>query len=233
MKELGIKFVVIDPYCNCTASTMGDKWIAPRPGTDAALAEAIAYIWIKDDTYDKFFIENRTYGFAEWKKHILGKGEDKTPKTAGMGCQDLRYSRTYYYSPGQRMGSQEDHVGRRQYLRRDWRLPRSLCHRVGQTMRFADGHAGFRQTRCQLLGWHRRRELLLITASNSPDILIMVGTLSALSPKNPISPFDNPVTQKAYRLLLPEIVMNPPVSWIGEGFCGNDVEQQFQPLYLS
>ncbi len=41
MKEMGIQFVVIDPYNNCTASTMGDKWIAPRPGTDAALAEAI------------------------------------------------------------------------------------------------------------------------------------------------------------------------------------------------
>ena len=31
-------------------------------------------------------------------------------------------------------------------------------------------------------------------------------------------------------LLLPEIVMNPPVSWIGEGFCGNSVDQQFQPF---
>ncbi len=28
MKELGIQFVVIDPYCNCTAGSMGDKWLA-------------------------------------------------------------------------------------------------------------------------------------------------------------------------------------------------------------
>ena len=53
MKELGIKSIFIDPYCNSTAVTMSDKWIAPRPGTDAALAEAIAYIWIKEGTYDK------------------------------------------------------------------------------------------------------------------------------------------------------------------------------------
>ena len=87
MKELGIQFVVIDPYNNCTMSTMGDKWIAPRPGTDAALAEAIAYVWLTEDTYDHFFVENRTYGFDEWKKHILGEGEDHTPKTPGWAAE--------------------------------------------------------------------------------------------------------------------------------------------------
>ena len=80
MKELGIQFVVIDPYCNCTAGSMGDKWIAPRPGTDAALAEAIAYVWLTEDTYDHFFVENRTYGFEEWKKHILGEDGGQAPQ---------------------------------------------------------------------------------------------------------------------------------------------------------
>ena len=46
-------------------------------------------------------------------------------------------------------------------------------------------------------------------------------------------PHGNPVTQKTYRILLPEIVMNPPVSWIGEGFCGNSIEQQYRALHLS
>ena len=45
-------------------------------------------------------------------------------------------------------------------------------------------------------------------------------------------PHGNPVTQKTYRILLPEIVMDPPVSWIGEGFCGNSIEQQYAPLHL-
>jgi len=60
---------------------MADKWLAPRPGTDAALAEAIAYVWLDEDTYDKKFIEGRTIGFEEFKKHILGKtdGIKKTP----------------------------------------------------------------------------------------------------------------------------------------------------------
>ena len=72
-KELGIKMIFIDPWCNFTAATWGDKWIAPRPGTDAALAEAIAYVWIKDDTYDHWFIENKTIGFEEFKAQTLGE----------------------------------------------------------------------------------------------------------------------------------------------------------------
>jgi len=41
-----------------------------------------------------------------------------------------------------------------------------------------------------------------------------------------------PVTQKTYRILLPDIVMNPPVSWIGEGFCGQNIEAAVPSLHL-
>ncbi|MGC9116856.1 MAG: molybdopterin-dependent oxidoreductase, partial [Conexivisphaera sp.] len=46
LKEMGKEIVVIDPFCNYTAVRFADKWIAPRPGTDTALAAAIAYVWI-------------------------------------------------------------------------------------------------------------------------------------------------------------------------------------------
>ena len=36
----------------------------------------------------------------------------------------------------------------------------------------------------------------------------------------------NTVKQKTYRILLPECVMNEKTEWIGEGFCGNSLEQQ-------
>lgn len=79
-KELGIKFVHIDPYYNHTAALMGGKWFAPRPATDHALVHAIAYVWMTEDTYDKWFVENRTTGFDEWKAYVLGE-EDGIPKT--------------------------------------------------------------------------------------------------------------------------------------------------------
>jgi trimethylamine-N-oxide reductase (cytochrome c) len=39
----------------------------------------------------------------------------------------------------------------------------------------------------------------------------------------------NPVKQRLYRLLLPDAILNPPVHWLGEGFCAKSIEQQFIP----
>lgn len=95
-KELGIKMVHIDPYLNHTAALMGGKWFAPKPGTDAAFAQALCHVWITEDTYDKEFVENRTEGFDEWKDYILGLS-DNTPKSpewqeseTGIPARDVR-----------------------------------------------------------------------------------------------------------------------------------------------
>lgn len=225
MKELGINFVVIDPYCNCTASTMGNKWIAPRPGTDAALAEAIAYVWITGGTYDKWFIENRTYGFEEWKKHILGE-EDGTPRTPkwASGICDI---------PAHTIRA----------LAREWAAKKTMLA-VGSIF----GATGACR-QAYATEWARLCVLLMaMQGFGKPGVNFWGGTAGAAPidyrfkmpgySENGWDPFGlvadksyfpegNSVTQKAYRLLLPEIVMNPPVSWIGEGFCGNSVDQQF------
>ncbi len=96
LKELGIKVVHIDPYFNDTAQLLGGKWIAPRPTTSPALAMAIAYVWIKEDLYDKDYVEKRTQGFDKWKAYLLGEedGEPKTPEWAaeetGVPAKDIR-----------------------------------------------------------------------------------------------------------------------------------------------
>jgi trimethylamine-N-oxide reductase (cytochrome c) len=81
-KELGVKFVHIDPYYNDTAAFLGGKWIPIRPGTSPALAHAITYVWITEGLYDKQFVETRTTGFDKWRAYILGEedGEPKTPE---------------------------------------------------------------------------------------------------------------------------------------------------------
>ncbi len=83
-KDLGMTFVHIDPYHNETAAWLGGKWIAPRPGTDPALAQAICHVWITEGLYDKWYVENRTTGFDEWADHIMGRsdGVPKTPEWA-------------------------------------------------------------------------------------------------------------------------------------------------------
>ena len=53
-------------------------------GTDTALAMAIAYVWITEDTYDKEYVADRTIGFDEFKPYVLGEtdGVPKTPEWA-------------------------------------------------------------------------------------------------------------------------------------------------------
>ncbi len=73
LRESGKKQIFIDPYFNYTCAHVADKWIAPRPGTDAAMILAMMYVWIKEDTYDKDYIAKRTIGFEEFKKYVLGE----------------------------------------------------------------------------------------------------------------------------------------------------------------
>ncbi len=87
------RIIVIDPCFTDTASTRADQWIPIRPGTDAALVGALAYQWINNNQVDQEFLDKYCIGFDEktlpesappnsdYKSYILGKGEDKTPKT--------------------------------------------------------------------------------------------------------------------------------------------------------
>ena len=228
LKELGKKMIFIDPFCNYSAVRMADKWIAPRPGTDAALAEAIAYVWMDENIYDKKFVEGRTLGFDQFQKHILGKedGVKKTPRWA------------------------EEITGVRapviQALAREWASKR--------TMLGCGGKVGFSGACREAYGteWARLMVYLLamqglgkpgvnfwsaaqgapsnndfffpgygevlsrITGDGDPD---HVAKLTAV----------NPVKQKLYRILFPDAILNPPIHWLGEGFCGQSIEQQFIP----
>jgi len=95
-KELGIKSVHINPHYCPTASFVGGKWLPIRPGTDTAMAMAIMNVWIKEGLYDRWFVENRTTGFEEWKDQILGvtDGVDKTPEwqevETGISAREVR-----------------------------------------------------------------------------------------------------------------------------------------------
>jgi molybdopterin guanine dinucleotide-containing S/N-oxide reductase-like protein len=95
-KELGIEFVHIDPVLNHTAQLLGGKWIPIRPGTDAALANAVMHEWIVDGSYDEDYVAKRTTGFDEWRDYLLGKtdGVPKTPEwqeaETGVPAKDAR-----------------------------------------------------------------------------------------------------------------------------------------------
>ncbi|WP_445400750.1 molybdopterin-dependent oxidoreductase [Zobellella sp. An-6] len=95
-KELGIDFIHIDPHFNPTAQLLGGRWVPLRPGSDAALAQAIMYVWVTEDLYDRDYVETRTTGFDEWRAYLLGEsdGVAKTPEwqeaETGVPAKDVR-----------------------------------------------------------------------------------------------------------------------------------------------
>ena len=66
-KERGnkVKIVQIESRASNTASK-ADKWLAPVPGTEAALALGIANVIINQGLFDTSFIDRHSYGFEDW-----------------------------------------------------------------------------------------------------------------------------------------------------------------------
>ena len=109
-KDLGIKFVHIDPHWNQTAGHFGGKWIAPRPGTDPALAQALCHVWISEDLYDKEFVEKRTTGFDEWAEYIMGT-KDGTPKSPEWAEQETGVAAREIRALAREWGNKKTYLG--------------------------------------------------------------------------------------------------------------------------
>lgn len=206
IRDLGIKQIFIDPYCNYTAGLRATKWIAPKPGTDTALAAAIAYVWITEDTFDKEYVATRTSGFDNWRDYILGR-EDSVPKTpewaehiTGVKAAVIRA------------------------LAREWASKRTcLMIMFGGACRAPYGHE-----------WARMMVLLqAMQGLGKPGVTIWSGAFGPPSNKEfffpsyvpPGTPMviaaqnvpKNPMEQYVYRLRVPESILDPPVSWTGAG----------------
>jgi anaerobic selenocysteine-containing dehydrogenase len=79
-KETGKPLIVIDPRRTRTAR-LTDRWVAPRPGSDAALALGLLHVIINERRYDAFFVDDWCHGFPQLKQHVA----DYTPEhTAGI-----------------------------------------------------------------------------------------------------------------------------------------------------
>lgn len=87
------KVIIIDPRYTDTGVGKEDEWIPIRPGTDAALVSALAYVLITENMVDQAFLDKYCVGYDEktlpadapknghYKAYILGQGDDGIAKT--------------------------------------------------------------------------------------------------------------------------------------------------------
>lgn len=81
-KEAGARIISVDPRYTDSAAALAHRWIPIRPGTDAAMLLAMAYVMIKENLQDQRFLDAYTVGFGKFKDYVIGV-EDKIPKTPG------------------------------------------------------------------------------------------------------------------------------------------------------
>jgi len=98
-KKQGAKVVVIDSYASKTAKE-ADWHIAPKPGTDGALAMAIIHTLIEESLIDQAYVDEYTLGYSD----LVVRAQDKTPEWAeaicGVSASDIRqFAREYATTP--------------------------------------------------------------------------------------------------------------------------------------
>ncbi|MDR1900512.1 MAG: molybdopterin-dependent oxidoreductase, partial [Treponema sp.] len=91
-KERGVRIVVIDPRQSDTVKALAAEWIGIRPSTDAALADAMAFVIWSEGLQDRQFMDTFCLGFDEehlppdipsgesYRSYLFGE-KDGVPKT--------------------------------------------------------------------------------------------------------------------------------------------------------
>jgi len=86
--ENGAKLIVIDPR-RTQSSERADILIQPRPGSDGALALALAHLLIKNNQIDQTFIDNHVRGFDAFKKIASEMDPEKASKITDLPVKTI------------------------------------------------------------------------------------------------------------------------------------------------
>ncbi len=84
------KVVVFDPRYSVTAAK-ADQWVPIKPGTDAAMALAIANVLISEGLYDGDFVRNHATGFDEFREVVLNTySPEQVSGITGVKAETIR-----------------------------------------------------------------------------------------------------------------------------------------------
>lgn len=91
----GAKLIVIDPRRTEIAS-IADVHLAPRPGTNVLLLNALAAVIVEEGLFDRSFINTRTDGFHEYAQHLRAYSPEKTEAATSCPAALVRRAARLY-----------------------------------------------------------------------------------------------------------------------------------------
>ena len=98
-QKRGAKVVVVDAFASKTAKEV-DWHIAPKPGTDGALAMAMMHVIIEEDLVDHDYVEKYTVGYAELAERAKSCTPEWAAEITGIPADQIRlFAREYATTP--------------------------------------------------------------------------------------------------------------------------------------
>jgi anaerobic selenocysteine-containing dehydrogenase len=96
-RERGMKLIVVDPRQTPTTA-QADIHLQLRPGTDGALALAMANIIINEKLYDRDFIANYSCGFEDYREYVQQFTPEKGEELTGVPADKIKSAARMYAS---------------------------------------------------------------------------------------------------------------------------------------
>lgn len=98
-QKRGAKIVVVDAFASKTAKE-ADWHIAPKPGTDGALAMAMMHVIIEEDLVDHDYVEKYTVGYAALAERAKPCTPEWAAEITGIPADQIRlFAREYATTP--------------------------------------------------------------------------------------------------------------------------------------
>jgi anaerobic selenocysteine-containing dehydrogenase len=89
-RKAGAEVVAIDPYRTRTAA-QADRWLAVRPGTDAALALGIAHVVFRENLEDRDYLERHTVGWEAFRDRCGEFSPERVAHITGLAAEEIEW----------------------------------------------------------------------------------------------------------------------------------------------
>lgn len=84
MSAAGVEFVNVSPLRDDLSGPARNEWLPVRPGSDAALMMALAYVLVTEGLHNEDFVQRYAVGYERFRDYLLGRtdGQPKEPEWA-------------------------------------------------------------------------------------------------------------------------------------------------------
>ena len=94
-KEKGAKIITADPRFTEQVK-ISDLWLPLKNGTNMALVNALAYVLLTENLYNKEYVEKYTEGFAAYKNVVMEYSPEAVADLVGISAKDIRAAARMY-----------------------------------------------------------------------------------------------------------------------------------------